>query len=187
MSNDHKYQHKMKKHDPDHRRYRYRYIEEKAPEPEMKIENNEENFPALGQAVAKATPWTGRRFTELASDWKKDDDEKKILNMVRPKEDIDAGFVMPQFNPSQRFVEEEEIVEAPPSSTVQSEDDEGWTTVDRTNRRMAQMEKRLRRKDEYLRRLDEGQEPVGEEKSDEEDSAWGNQPEAHETYWDQRP
>jgi hypothetical protein len=170
----------------DTRRYRYKYVQEKMPEPELKIVNNDDNFPKLGKAVAKKTAWSGKKFTELATDWKEEDEEKKLLSMMSSsKEEISIGFVMPQFNPTRRFVDEEEVPQVA-SSPVQSEDDSGWTTVDRTNRRLVQTVHRLRRKDEYLERLDNGEEPVGKDDNN-DDTAWGDQLESHETYWDQRP
>jgi hypothetical protein len=68
--------------------------------------------------------------------------------------------------------QEEEEYEAPPPVTDETTD--GWTTV----------EKKVRvKRDRVQEALDNGDAPFDDE---DEETSWNDQPEEHETYWDER-
>lgn len=144
---------------------------------EEKLTLDESSFPALGSTVKTTKPVWGKKFSELASEWKTQEEESKILDS--PKKD-DRDIVLPRFNPTHKFVEQETAVPEP------QEEESDWTTVDRTAKKLAQLARKQQRIDEKMRRMDEG-EDVESDKSEPEDTCWNDGPAAHETCWDERP
>jgi hypothetical protein len=138
------------------------------------LDNTDDNFPSLGRAVTSTTWNSHRTFSQLASDWEKNDDERK----KREEQEKEFGqravaapsptFVLPMFRPTRRFSEPEQY-RSDEEKPAPKEDD-GWTVVDNTKYRKP---KTKRESD------DEG---VNEQKK-EEDSVWAG-PEEHETCWD---
>lgn len=162
--------------------------EERAREEELQknLANTEENFPSLGGGIAKPrSTWGGKKFTELASEWKKDDDDRKIMEEIQATDDKDE-FVMPKFNPTHRFVEPEYEKEECQPAEKETENEDEWTTVDRTSKKAAQLARKQKRLEEKMKRMDDGEEHESE-KSEEEDTCWNDGPAAHETCWDERP
>lgn len=72
-------------------------------------ENTDANFPALGGTNAPPKTWGGRKFVELAQEWKDAREEEKVLEqMKKSEEESNAAFVLPTFRNIHRFVELEE-------------------------------------------------------------------------------
>jgi len=170
---------------------------EKARLEQMKrnMENTEENFPGLGRVTTKPpTVWGGRKFSELATDWKKDEDAK-IEEEERRKQKTnvteDGVFLLPRFNPTHRFVEQE--ADAQPAETtevkpaVDNDDDEtGWVTIDRNAEKQARIARKVRRMEERLQQMDNGEESSSsdEDAEEQDNTCWDDQPPEHETCWD---
>lgn len=144
---------------------------------ERGLKPTEENFPALGNSTAKKVTWSGRKFTELANEWKSEDDNRKEIAELRKRVEttytVDK-FALPSFHPSHHFVEEEgetEVLPAPVSNTETE-----WVTVDRIAKRNAERARREACKIERLRYMDEHPdeepEPAEEEHIEEEESCW---------------
>lgn len=145
------------------------------------LENTEENFPVLGNTVSTSTStaWntSGRKFSELVSDWKNDDDERR--EQEEPEKDSvrkenKEVFVLPVFRNTKRFSDLDD------KSPKEDEDkkiaslDDGWTNVD----------KRKYRKPKAERTSEE--ESANEPKEEPEDDTVWAAPEEHETCWDDR-
>jgi hypothetical protein len=158
---------------------RQREIEQKTKDEEEKLvekkrieslEMTEENFPALGNSSTKTTGWGGRKFSELASEWKEEDDkliETETMNSVR--EDTREDFVLPRFMTTRRFEEPEDVAEEPkPASPV----DDEWTVV--SHRKVRKPKPII--DDEFDQR---------DEVNENGDTVW-DAPEEHETCWDER-
>lgn len=157
------------------------------------MENTEENFPALGNVTTKAPTWGNRKFSELVTDWKKDDEEKKEEEERRKQasstHNEDGVFLLPRFTPSNRFVEQDEQpAPEPEKKQVEDDDESGWVTVDRNAEKQARMARKVRRKEEKLRRMDEGEEPSSSDSDEDQqdESCWNDNPPEHETCWDDR-
>lgn len=170
---------------------------EKARLEQMKrnMEDTEENFPGLGKVTTKAPTWTTKKFSELATDWKKDEDDKKEEEERRKQQDKriteDGVFLLPRFTPSNRFVEQDDQLDETPLDKKPSEEDDesGWVTVDRTAEKQARMIRKSRRKEEQIRRMDEGEEPSSsdsEQDDAQDESCWNDKPPEHETCWEDR-
>lgn len=144
--------------------------------PEEKLTLDESAFPALGKTVQTTKPAWGKKFSELASEWKEKEEEEKVLEPIKKEE---KEISLPRFNPVHTFVEKDET----PQSEV--EDTSDWTTVDRTAKKLAQLARKQKREDERLKRLDDGEEFESEHSEDE--TCWNDGPAAHETCWDERP
>jgi len=148
--------------------------EEKRKQAERGLERTEENFPALGNAGAKPVTWSGRKFTEMAAEWKEETDREKEARELEEKRTDDSEFVLPRFRNMRRFAEPEErldeIVEEKPV------DEEGeWETV---NRKV--------RKEKRELTFEELEEKYGGECDAAEDgTVWGGT-EEHQTCWDER-
>lgn len=145
------------------------------------VEKTEENFPALGKAPVKSTTWGGaKKFTDLVSEWKEADEERKEVEKRQKaqeeemrKQKLQDRFVMPYFTPQHRFVEteDEEMVVAPTSTSEMEEDT--WTTIDSSVKKQAQLLRREQRHEENLRRMDAGEESESSmSEEEEEDSCW---------------
>jgi len=163
--------------------------EEARKEAERGLEHTEENFPTLVSSPVKRANWSGRKFNELASEWKeKSDRDKAILDRekeenVHVKRTEDTPFVLPRFRNIHRFAEpEEEIFESRPLEKSDNPDDllddgEGvWETV---------VPKTRKEKRELT--IEELDAKYGAESGEEEEdgTVWGA-PEEHQTCWDER-
>lgn len=143
---------------------------EKQKEIERGLEDTEQNFPTLGVAGIKSG-WSGtRKFTELVSEWKADEDKKKEEEEAEKTLGYknDTGFVLPQFNNVRRFEEPEEVIE----EAEQPAEDE-WTRVDHRKYRKPKAEKTFE-EDEF-----------DDDEGEHDDTVWGGQ-EEHQTCWDDR-
>lgn len=160
-----------------------RLAEEMRKEQERGLENTEENFPALGTSSTVARRWGGRKFNDLAQQWKVDEDEKREMQELKKEAPVtEFGFVLPKFNNVHHFHEKEDAQE---KKCIQT--DHEWVTVDRNSKRVAQMERRIKRKEEYLRRLDEGGDVEPADGSDGQDeTCWNDGPAEHETCWEDK-
>ena len=143
------------------------------------MEFTTENFPSLGGGGVKApVVWGGRKFSELASDWKADSDEKKAAEEKAKQGFVkkdDHLFVMPTFHPSAYYVEEDEEEESAPvvEKNQEENDDDGWVTVDHSLKREIRKARKQARFEEKMRRFDNGEEPEDEHHSEkEDDSCW---------------
>lgn len=158
---------------------RQRQEQQKAKEEEQKLleekrlkslEMNEDNFPVLGNPPAKSSGWDGRKFSELASEWKEEQDkliDENTMNNV--KDEIREDFVLPRFMTTRRFEEPEDVVDEP--KTVTPVEDE-WTVVSH---------KKVRKPKPIID--DEFDEQA--EVDDNGETVWDG-PEEHETCWDER-
>lgn len=157
-----------------------RDAEEKRKIAQRALENTEENFPVLGNAItATSSTWntSGRKFSELAADWEVDDDARKKREDHEKefgRKGIAAVISLPMFRPIKRFSEVED--ESPKEDEVEKpvDEDAGWTVVDNTKYR----------KPKPKREHDSEDESTNEPK-DEDDTVWAG-PEEHETCWDDR-
>jgi hypothetical protein len=135
------------------------------------LERTEENFPQLGNATAKTLSWGGRKFTDLANEWKEQEDMKKSAEteVEKPVEDTD-DFIMPKFQPTFRYYEPEQLPEEKPVA----QEDDGWVTVDNFAKKKAKQAKKQARLQEKLRRYDDGGDLEYNDESDEEkdDTCW---------------
>lgn len=141
------------------------------------MENTEENFPTLGKSVAKPVTWNGKKFTELASEWKADTDEQKIraqhAKILSEQNTTDDGFVMPKFDLTRHYAEN---VTQQQSSSEEKSTDSTWTTVNNSMKTQARLARKQRRIDEKIDRADDGEEIESESDHDEnDDSCWGVQ------------
>ena len=158
-------------------------LEEKKKAAERGLEDTEENFPTLGgrAIMSSGGVWSGpRKFSELASDWKSADDQRKEEDERRKNDysntGVDGNFPLPRFHTVHRFSEPEDeyydhddyVTEQPTPS------EEKWTVVD--NRKY--------RKPKPKFNLDEEDMNASHE-NEEDGTVWGA-PEEHETCWDER-
>jgi hypothetical protein len=163
------------------RRTFYKPSSEKEPiDPQKGVENNETNFPTLCSVASKAPTWsTGQKtFSQLASEWKTDEDDKKRMEDMEKATGIDndAPFVLPTFNNIQRYVEPEDELpedESPPAPPPTEDDEVGWTTV---RNRKPRIKKELVFKEEDFDRSSQ----------DSRDNTVWDTREEHETCWDDR-
>jgi hypothetical protein len=156
-------------------------LEEKKKAAERGLEDTAENFPTLGGNTVSASGsiWSGgRKFSELATDWKSTDDQRKEEE-ERQKNRLDDNrrddtFQLPRFRSMRRFSEPEDECcedEAPPEQPLPEE--EKWTLVD--NRKYRKPKKEF----DFSEELDDYDE------NGEDETVWGA-PEEHETCWDDR-
>lgn len=144
---------------------------EKQKEMERGLEDTEQNFPTLGVAGIKSG-WSGtRKFTELVSEWKADEDKKKEDEETEKTLGYknDTGFVLPQFNNVRRFEEPEEVLDEEEEKPAE----DSWTRVDHKKYRKPKAEKTFE-EDEF-----------DEDDGEHDDTVWGGQ-EEHQTCWDDR-
>lgn len=146
-------------------------VEEERKQAERRLERTEENFPALVSGPVKQVTWSGRKFNELAAEWKEETDkEKEVIEAQKTEE---PAFVLPRFRSIRRFAEPEDIFEPP---MVKAVDPEGeWETVERKTR-----------KEKRELTFEELEAKYGGEHSDEEDGTVWGAPEEHQTCWDER-
>jgi hypothetical protein len=132
--------------------------EEKKRAEERGLEKTEENFPSLGGSAPRVNTWGGgRKFSELASEWKEQADTN--IEVV----DKEEHFVLPRFRNIHRFIEPEDERPPPPEKTEDQND--GWTTVER----------KIKKK-EFKSMFDEDGNII------EDDTVWGGE-EEEETCW----
>jgi hypothetical protein len=141
---------------------------EKIKEQERGLENTEENFPVLGTGVSNHRTWDGRKFNELALDWKETEDREKDIREEAPTEEY--NFILPKFRNLHRFAEpeeEKEVREEKPSDE--------WELVQRKQRKVRRdlTEEEL----EVKYGIPEDHEPT--------ETVWGAT-EEHQTCWDER-
>ena len=138
---------------------------------ERGLERTEENFPTLGNGATKQVNWDGRKFNELASEWKEQTErEKEVVHEEKPE----VTFSLPRFHNIRRFAEPEEIFEPRPIQKYVDPDGE-WNTVTRKPRK----EKRDLTFEELEAKYG------GEVDEDDDTTVWGGT-EEHQTCWDQR-
>lgn len=135
------------------------------------LENTEENFPSLSRAAPKQVSWSGRKFSELATEWKEKAEEEASVKQTVDKDVSLEGVVLPKFNNVHRFHEPEENVE---NSTEDKNSDEEWKTV----RRKVYVPKKKTIEEEIKEE---------EEKEESDDTVWATEDkEEYETCWDER-
>lgn len=150
---------------------------------------NPNNFPALGMSVPKTNGWSGKKFSELASDWNEKTELEKTIETIKNKSNstIEDTYQtipisLPKFNNIGRFIEpedsdsynESEFRDVEEKEQVKSEEDE-WVTVTRKIRTKKSI---LKMSEEELQQRD----PSEEEYSN--DTVW-DQKESHELYWNE--
>jgi len=139
------------------------------------LKTTETNFPAIGGSVCKTTAAWNNKFSDLASDWKQADDEKKdedYRQEKRRQEQLNKQrVVLPNFYNRRRFAEPGDEAQPEATEELQSspvEDDE-WTTVVRKTRKPKP-------------EIDYSAEQESSEEQIEEDTVWNNQEDVQ--YWD---
>ena len=151
---------------------------------ERGMKDTEENFPRLGGGTAKPVNWSGRKFTELATEWKSEEELRKAAEEAEKKgteTPKTERFILPTFNPSRHYVETDDGEMTPlpdmPAQKMENEDD-GWTTVDHAAKFAARRARKQKRLEEKLKRYDEGEEPEPAEDVDnqeeQDDSCWNS-------------
>lgn len=147
--------------------------EKQEAEENKKLAVTEDNFPSLTKTVTAKPTWGGKKFSELATEWKDSDD----LNAAMREEDAAhvSGrydtFVLPRFNPIRYYVDEPPPVYEEPEDTSAPLDDDGWVRV----------EKKLKvKREKSFEELEEEYNNEGEQ----DDTVWNDGPEEHETCWD---
>jgi hypothetical protein len=155
-------------------------LEEKKKEAERGLEDTVENFPTLGNNAPSGSGsiWSGgRKFSELASEWKstddkiKEDEEREKNRTDDRHEDV---FQLPRFRNMRRFSEPEDDYEEDqimPEKEIPAE--EKWTIVE--NRRYRKPKKEF----------DFSEDGFDDEEEEEDGTVWGAS-EEHETCWDER-
>lgn len=135
------------------------------------LENTEENFPSLSRAAPKQISWGGRKFSELATEWKTKSEEETVTKQINEKDSSVDGLILPKFNNIHRFHEPEKNVE---TSTEENTLDDEWKTI----RRKVYVPKKKTVEDEIKEE---------EEKPESDDTVWApEEKEEHETCWDER-
>jgi hypothetical protein len=149
----------------------------------LATEKTDKNFPSLGKVSnnTSASGWGSKKFTELVSDWKEEDDlrkdEEKLQKLYEEEMHRREKFRMPYFSLHNRFVEPED--DYSPSDYIPEKEEEKeldtdtWTTIDTASKRNAQLNRRRIRHEEKLKRMDDGQ--ISESSSDDgqqDDSCW---------------
>ena len=94
----------------------------------------ESNFPTLTTATNMRVWSGGKKFSELAKDWERDErekneKEKQLAEFANTKSM--THFVMPIFSNTRRFVEKEDFLEPEETTEVPVPPDSVWTVVDR--------------------------------------------------------
>ena len=150
------------------------------------MENTEENFPSLGFPFEKTVTWSGeRKFTELASEWKESNDKQKEEEQVErtrsENNEYTNTFILPRFRNIHRFEEPEDqdilIEKEIDNANKNIDDNDGWTVVERKNRKS--------KREKTLEELDAEYQKSQEEDDIKDETVWGA-PEEHETCWDER-
>jgi hypothetical protein len=139
---------------------------EKIKQQERDMANTEENFPILGDCASPRV-WNGKKFTDLAAEWKEADEIEKHSNAEKEASE-EYNFVLPKFRTVHRFAEPEDD---PP---VEKSVDE-WEVVQRKPRKV----KRDLTEEEL-----EAKYAVPED-DENTDTVWGGQ-EEHQTCWNER-
>lgn len=158
-----------------------RIEQEKAEMDARNMEKTEDNFPALGKVVSRSVAWGGRKFTDLATEWKSEDDTRKLTTETKPEGETHPssdGFVMPTFKLTHHYAEKEEAVVSD-DKPVEKEEDE-WVTVDHGAKARARQIRKQQRFEEKMRRMDNGEESESEHDDNNDDQAddscWNDAP-----------
>jgi hypothetical protein len=150
-------------------------IEEEAAAAKMKenqergMDDNESNFPALS-TVAPKIGFTAKRFADIALAGHEKSEREAQKKVVEEKYRTERyNLPLPVFHNVGHFVEPED--DRPYHEPAKPRDEDGWVTVDR---------KKYRSK-----KATEDRPLTPEEEQHREDTVW-DQPEEHETCWDER-
>jgi hypothetical protein len=125
-----------------------------------------------GKPVSKPS-WTGKKFSELATEWKDSDDMNAIMQENTLGERRHETLILPRFNNIRHYVDDpppayEDHYEESPSGPVE---DDGWVRV----------EKKARvKREKSFEELEEEYNNEGEQ----DETVWNDGPEEHETCWD---
>lgn len=152
---------------PNHRKNK-----KKEEEPEkVTLDTSSQNFPSLGVSTTKQTTWNGRKFSELAKEWKEKKELDDMTKQLGTSSSIET-FTLPKFNNIRKFHEKEDatiLVEEKPET-----DDSEWKTVERK----VYIPKKKTIEDEIKEE---------EKKEESDDTVWGtDEKEEYETCWDER-
>ena len=143
---------------------------EKLKEEERGLEHTEKNFPVLGVSVANPRTWGGRKFTEMASEWKDNDEREKQTSEEKATSE-EYNFVLPKFRTVRRFAEPEEELDEPEDKPAEEE----WELVQRKVRKV--------RRDLTEEELEAKYAPRDDDENG--DTVWAGT-EEHQTCWDER-
>ena len=152
-------------------RYKYRRNDPSPVEDTTKpltIDNDDNNFPSLGGASSATKSWSGRKFTELATEWKAEEDQKKAEKELEKKGET-YEFALPKFNNIHHFHEPEDQEE---EQEEEKQEESEWVEV----------KKKVRVKKSVLDYTEKDFEK--DDKND--DTCWGDNREEYETCWDER-
>jgi hypothetical protein len=133
------------------------------------LEMNDENFPTLGNATTSTSGWAGRKFSELVSEWKEEEDRLKEEDEILNNNEHDV-FVLPKFTNMHRFEEPEDVVEE--ISPIKQVEDEWITVKSKKNRKPKALV---------------SEEHDNFEEQENNDTVWSEERQEHETCWDERP
>ncbi len=160
-----------------------RLEQEKAEQDARNMEQTEENFPSLVSSRPVLSTWSGRKFNELASEWKADEDERKVIQEASKTSGdtttpVVDGFVMPTFKLTHHYAEKEETVVSDDKPAEKEEDE--WVTVDHRAKDRARQIRKQQRFEEKMRRMDNGEESESEHDDNNDDQAddscWNDAP-----------
>lgn len=138
------------------------------------VEKNDTNFPSLGSTNVRTNGNWNRSFAVLATEWnqKEDEEKKKQANEKSQTEQYGSSktiFNLPLFQNVKRFVEPEEELDDEVEKPVPVDD---WVTVERKKFRKTKSS------------IDDDRSSTGSQ-DNKDDTVW-DQPEEHETCWDER-
>ena len=135
------------------------------------LEMNEENFPTLGNPNTSSYGWNGRKFSELATEWKEEDDRLKDYQLNSKNTEDSDIFVLPKFTNIHRFEEPEDTQEE--TKLVPQVEDE-WTVVKSRKNRKSKTPNNTEESNNF-------------DEIENDDTVWAEERQEHETCWDERP
>jgi len=136
------------------------------------MEDTEHNFPALSAAVPKAT-FVKRSFAQIAAEGHEKSEKeamKKTIEETHRNERYNTP--LPVFHNVRHYVDD--YIEPEDDQPKNSKNEDGWVTVDRKKHRVKKTIEQVVQEDEEQHKQQE-----------QENTVW-NQPEEHETCWDER-
>lgn len=150
---------------------------QKLEEEQQALANTLENFPTLGNnGSPKTLAWGGgKKFVELASEWKEDEEHNEILKRMEASEESERhrlDFALPKFHNVRRFIEPEDFQEEQDISSLNIPQKDEWIEV----------KKKVHFKKEKT--LEEKFPDPEDEHS--KDSVWADGVEEHETCWEDK-